>query len=303
MQTTHSRPAAALLCAFALSGFVGCGKDDSISALGGGAHSPVAVTIIPKAAAGGGGAGGADAAAAGYGHIKGKVTISGAVPTMPPLVSAAQVKPDDKSVCVVDRIPNQTLVVNGNAVQNVFIYLSKKPAGTKVPETPAAEVTMDHKYCTFVPHALIVMTGQPIRILNDDAIAHNVHTKPTRSGEFNSGIGATNREGILTTYKNAERQPAKVICDYHTWMSAWHLPLDHPYGAVTNESGEFEIRDLPAGKHEFVIWHEGSELAKKTVTIEVDQTAPLDLEFTAADFKVGAANRADHKTVVLSMNH
>lgn len=283
---------------------VGCGKEDSISALGGGAHSPVAVTIIPKAGEGGGaGAGGAAAAVAGYGHIKGKVTLSGAAPTLAALVSASQVKPDDKNVCVVDRIPNEQLIVNGDAVKNVFVYLSKAPKGTKLPETTPAEVTMDHKYCTFIPHAMVVMTGQPIRILNDDAIAHNVHTKPTRSGEFNSGIGATNRTGVTTTYKNAERTPAKVICDYHTWMSAWHLPLDHPYGAVTNENGEFEIRDLPAGKHKFTIWHEGNVIAEKDVTVEVDQTAPLDLTFSAADFKVASRNTPRPKTVVLSMSH
>lgn len=281
----------------------GCGKDDGITALGGGAHSPVAVTIIPKAGEAGGAGGGEAVEVAGYGHVKGIVTLSGAAPTLPTLVSAAQVKPDDKDVCLIERIPNESLVVNGNAVQNVFIYLSRAPKGTKQPEAEPAEVVMDHKFCTFLPHALVVMTNQPIRILNDDAIAHNVHTKPTRSGEFNSGIGASNREGVTTTYKNAERQPAKVICDYHTWMAAWHLPLDHPYGAVTNENGEFEIRDLPAGEHEFIIWHEGGEIAKKKVTVEVDQTAPLDLSFSAADFKVAAENGPRSKTVVLSMSH
>jgi hypothetical protein len=30
---------------------------------------------------------------------------------------------------------------------------------------------------------------------------------------------------------------------------------------------------------------------------------PFDLTFTAADFKLAAANGPEHKTVVLSMNH
>jgi hypothetical protein len=278
----------------------GCGKDDTIDSAGGGAKSDVTITVIPKSGGDAGEATSAAASVAGYGHLQGKVTIAGDVPSLPPLVTAAMVKPDDKDVCVHDRIANQKLVVNGNAVQNVFVYLQRAPAGTKMPEAAPVEVTMDHKTCTFVPHAMVVMTGQPIRVLNDDGIAHNVHTKPTRSGEFNSGIGAHNREGVLTTYKNAERTPARVICDYHTWMLAWHLPLDHPYGAVTNEAGEFEIRDLPAGKHKFTIWHEGNVLAEKDVTIEVDQTAPLDLEFTAADFKVSSLNQSRPRTVVLA---
>jgi plastocyanin len=292
-----------LLVAALCVGASGCGKEQSFEALGGGAKAPVDVTIIPKAGADAGGGASAAAAIAGYGHVKGKITLSGAAPSLPVLVSEAMVKPDDKAVCVHERIPNERLVLNGGAVQNVFVYLQKAPAGTRKPEAPPAEVVMDHKTCTFIPHALVVMTGQPIRILNDDAIAHNVHTKPTRSGEFNSGIGASNRTGITTSYKNAERTPCKVVCDYHTWMSAWHLPLDHPYGAVTNANGEFEIRDLPAGKHKLTIWHEGNIVAEKEVTIEVDQTAPLDLEFTAADLKITQADGPGPRGVELAAGH
>lgn len=272
-----------VVCGLALPG---CGKDQSFHALGGGATSPVAVTIIPKSSGDGGSAGGGTAAVAGYGHLKGRITLSGAAPTLPPLVAASMVKPDDKNVCVHDRIPNEKLVVKDGAIKNVFVYLQKAPAGTKKSEAGPVEVTMDHATCTFVPHAMVVMTGQPVRILNDDAIAHNVHTNPVRNGVFNSGIGPKERTGITTVYKNSERLPVKVVCDFHTWMLAWHLPLDHPYGAVTNDAGEFEIRDLPAGKHKFSLVHEGKVLAEKDVTIEVDQTAPLDVEFTAADFKI-----------------
>ncbi|MFV0444558.1 MAG: carboxypeptidase regulatory-like domain-containing protein, partial [Planctomycetaceae bacterium] len=87
------------------------------------------------------------------------------------------------------------------------------------------------------------------------------------------------------------------------WMLAWQLPLDHPYGAVTNENGEFEIRDLPAGKHKFTIWHEGNVLTEKEVTVEADQTAAFDLEFSGGDFKVAEGNGPRPRTVVLSMGH
>lgn len=281
----------------------GCGREQSFQALGGGAHFPVEITILPRAGEGAGPGGAASGGAvAGYGHLQGKVTLTGTPPTLPPLITEAQVKPDDKNVCIVSKIPNERLVVNGNAVQNVFIYLQKTPTGAKRPEPPLAEVVFDQKACTFHPHALVVMAGQPIRILNDDAIAHNVHTRPTRSGEFNSGIGANNRTGVVMSYKNSERFPARVVCDYHTWMSAWQLPLDHPYGAVTNENGEFEIKDLPAGKHKFTIWHGGSVLAEKEVTVEVDQTTPFNLEFAVSDFKL-AQDQPPSRTVVLSMSH
>jgi plastocyanin len=295
--TTSLAISIALLCAAAALTLPGCGDG---GALGGGAKSEVNITIIPAAGAGAGGAGGNDVAAAGYGHLKGMVTIAGAAPSLGPLISASQVKPDDKDVCVVERIPNEKLVVHGGAVQNVFLYLAKKPAGTKMPDPAPAAVVMDHDTCTFKPHALVVLAGQPITVLNADAVPHNVHTYPQRSGSFNSGIPPKDRKGFDLKYVNAERQPVSVKCDFHTWMQAWHLPLDHPYGAVTNENGEFSIRDLPAGKHKFTVWHEGNTLREVEVTIEPDAEAELNLEIPAGEFKVSAAGGAP-KSVVLSM--
>jgi hypothetical protein len=43
----------------------------------------------------------------------------------------------------------------------------------------------------------------------------------------------------------------------HTWMNAEMLVVAHPYYAVTNEAGKFELSDVPPGKYEIVAWHEG----------------------------------------------
>lgn len=287
LEVTKTRLTGFLLLAVAAMG-IGCSKnaDDRVEALGGGALSKVTTTILPS---GGGGGGAAESGAAftgGYGHLKGKVTIAGAVPSLGPLITESQVKPDDKEVCVVSKIPNEKLVVNGNAVKNVFVYLQKSPAGAKKPTEALPELLIDQKACTFFPHAMVVMVKQPIRIINSDALAHNVHLKPTRSGEYNNGIGANNTTGVTTSYANSERSPVRVLCDFHTWMSAWHLPLDHPYGAVTGDDGTFSIRDLPAGKHKFTIVHEGKALREVDVTIEPDAEAELNLDIPAGEFKL-----------------
>jgi hypothetical protein len=39
-------------------------------------------------------------------------------------------------------------------------------------------------------------------------------------------------------------------------MRGWLLIVDHPYAAVTDEDGRFEIPQLPAGEHRFRLWHE-----------------------------------------------
>ena len=47
-----------------------------------------------------------------------------------------------------------------------------------------------------------------------------------------------------------------VNCNIHPWMQAHILIQDHPYMAVSGEDGTFEIKNLPAGKQNFLFWHE-----------------------------------------------
>ena len=54
----------------------------------------------------------------------------------------------------------------------------------------------------------------------------------------------------------AERTPGQVICDIHPWMTAWWMVLDNPYFAVTDENGNFEIKNVPAGTQKVVVWQE-----------------------------------------------
>jgi hypothetical protein len=40
-------------------------------------------------------------------------------------------------------------------------------------------------------------------------------------------------------------------------MKAWVRVFDHPYFAITDGDGKFEIKNAPAGDFRLVIWHEG----------------------------------------------
>jgi hypothetical protein len=42
-----------------------------------------------------------------------------------------------------------------------------------------------------------------------------------------------------------------------------HLLIQvHPYMAVSGEDGTFEIKNIPAGKHDFQFWHETGYLSE-----------------------------------------
>jgi plastocyanin len=229
-----------------------------------------------------------EAAFAATGTLKGKVTLDGKAPAPKMVVKKGgpnpDVKPEDKAVCEAEDIPDETLVVGADGgIANVFIYLGRPPAGYK--HTPPDEpVVFDQKGCKFFPHGMVVQVGQTVLVKSQDAIAHNTRTTVTRSRPFNQSIKPNESEGVKLVYDRAERVPVEVKCDYHKWMKAYHLVQDHPFIAVTDEKGEYEIKDLPAGKHEFVIWHEmkGWLNRKQEVTIKGGENV-LNLKYKLSE--------------------
>lgn len=261
---------------------------------GGGASVVPAVTIVPADAfsAGDGESSAADAGAAstasaeavaagGFGTFQGQVVLTGAAPTLRPLIAAgADVK--DKEVCAAVDVPDErvTLAADGG-VANVFIYLQKAPSGGKPVQSEGEDVIFDQKNCRFFPHCLVVPTGRTIRVLSDDPIAHNTHTYPSKNDAINSGVAPNDRTGVLNfKYRRAEAVPLAVTCDYHTWMKAWHLPVDHPYAAVTDAEGRFTIPDLPSGTHSFAVWHESVQgnFIERKLTVTVRPGEPTDMK-------------------------
>lgn len=281
------------LAAASLGLLTGCGN-------GGGASSEPTVTIKPTESgdqAGGTTAGGASGKAetaavpAGFGTIKGRILFSGDPPQLGPAVTQNQIKPDDAAVCKAPSIPNEALIVNEGGIANVFFYLDRAPSGVEVPPVPEEPAVFDQAGCLFLQHAFLVRAGQKVLVKSDDPIAHNTHTYPKRNQSFNQTIPPDDRNGVPLVYDKAETAPFPVKCDLHTWMVAYHLPLDHPYAAVTGPDGSFEIPNVPAGTHRFRIWHEsaagGNYLSRNyEVTVKPDETTEVELTYSASDFEL-----------------
>lgn len=260
----------AILCALSLAGLSlcalsGCGRLES------GAHAEPSVRIklaesivtdpgTPKDPT-------TPASTGAPGTFSGRVVFKGAAPS-PKVMYEMGKAPKESDVCSASgAIMDETLLIgpdNGDGLRgiaNVFIYLDKAPASFKA--TPSAEtIVFDQKNCTFLTHAMICQTGQPIQITNDDDVPHNTKNFPLKNDQINPTVGKKDRVGVTVVYKKPERTPVAVKCDFHAWMSAYHLPIDHPFGAVTDKDGNFKIENLPAGEYQFKIWHEKADGGK-----------------------------------------
>lgn len=261
---------------------------------GGGASVIPKVSFIAADAAEGAGAEtaadstGAETAAPG--KIVGKVVLSGTAPTLALAVTkGAEIK--DKEVCAAIDLPDERLLVGSSGgVQNVFVYLQKAPKGTPKPES-LPEFMFDQKNCRFEPHCAVMQVNQVVKVLSNDTVAHNTHTNPTKNPSVNSGVAPNDREGKLSfAYRKAEAAPFAVTCDYHGWMRAYHLPLDHPFAAVSDQDGSFTIADVPPGKHTFSVWHEavdGNFIERKlSVEVKSGEETALTIDFPVSKLKL-----------------
>ena len=275
-----------VVLALALLPTSGCGK--ARTGLGHGASTEPKVTVL---LAEGGGAGAAaatpaaSAAIAGYGTFKGRVVVNGTVPTLQPLL--AQGAPTKDAICAQQTIPDESVVVGpNNGLANVFIYLKKVPGG-EIPPPPTEPGVVDQKGCRFVPHAAIFRVGQPLLFKNADSVAHNTAFGPQSSSTFNQSVTANDRTGVGYKYDKPEAVPVRAKCDFHAWMGSYHLPLTHPWAAVTAEDGSFEIKGVPGTAVEFVVWHEKADYINRGLKV----TIPVDGEITQ-EITVDAAKLA-----------
>jgi hypothetical protein len=72
----------------------------------------------------------------------------------------------------------------------------------------------------------------------------------------------------------------KVTCDAHGWMSGWIVVEDHPYYAVTDQTGSFNLSNVPPGDYEVKVWHE--TLGEKTQKVSVKPKAETKATFELA---------------------
>lgn len=230
-----------------------------------------------------------------WGTVTGQVIVTGNVPAAELLhKQGADIK--DKEVCAAADTYKDDIVINASnkGLANVFVYLSKAPK-TIHPDLKTADpatVVFDQKNCVFTPHALIARTGQTVEVISGDAVAHNTHTYPLKNAGTNVLIAPTTAKGSgqKIAIKAAEILPFKVACDFHPWMTAYWLAVDHPYAAITDADGKFTVPNLPAGDHEFRIWHEkvGYINRKYTVKVKAGDNPQKPVEVSGDALKKGS---------------
>lgn len=204
--------------------------------------------------------------------ITGKIHFVGKVP------KPARIDMDADPVCqkLVPRAYTENAIVHQGKLANVFVYVRSSAALDQYsfPESSASAI-LGHKDCRYVPHALGVRVGQTILISNDDPTMHNTHPGPRDNEEWNQSQAAGSQP-LMRSFKLAEVFiPFKD--NFHPWESAYIGVFSHPFFAVSDENGSYQIKGLPPGRYTLVAWHE--RFGEKTMDFTVSPHEVRTMDF------------------------
>ncbi len=186
-------------------------------------------------------------------------------------------------VCVeINRDPVylEDLLVSQQRVVNTFVYVKSEALNAYRFDVPDSEVTLAHKNCGYSPRILGIRAGQRLAIVNNDPTAHNTHPTPKYNPEWNMSQ-AVGSEPFLKSFSRAE-QFIPVKDNQHPWERAMVGVFDHPFFAVSDEFGNFEIRGVPPGKYKLVVWHERLGEQEMEITILGGENRKIDFTFDLA---------------------
>src|SRR5262249_22722942 len=133
-------------------------------------------------------------------------------------------------------------------------------------KAPTGDVTVDQKECMYRPRVQGAVEGQKIMVRNDDGTLHNVHTYDGTKTLFNQAQPPKSAPIEKPLPKTAN--VVKLKCYAHPRMIGYVVVNKNPFFAVSQDTGTFAIKDIPAGTYTVEAWHEklGTQTAQVTVT-------------------------------------
>jgi hypothetical protein len=217
---------------------------------------------------------------AGWGSIKGQVIFGGGSLPKP---EEEKVTSDQQHCLAKGPILNKVWDVNpeSKGLANIVVFVvparnEELPVHDSLAGTPSPFI-LDQPYCVFTPRVFAVRKGQTITAKNPDPVAHNVVIKGIKNDQNVQIPPGAEKQLTLEADTNA----MTVSCGSHPWMRGYAWCFDHPYFAVTDKDGKFEIKNVPAGARKIAIWHETGYLPgytkREAKAVTVNDGAVVDL--------------------------
>lgn len=212
-----------------------------------------------------------DAATAG--SIEVQVAYTGAPPT-PKVINMS-----GTAACAAlhsEPVLEQSVAVKDGRLANAVVYIMSG-LGERAFTAPSAPVVIDQQGCLYDPRVVALMAGQALEFRNSDQEAHNVHGRPqvVKAWNFLMSRPNSSREVVL----DRAEVGIPISCDVHPWMRAYASVFDHPYFAVTPDTGSVTLTTVPPGDYVVGVWHETLGTLSQPVTVPARGVARLQFTY------------------------
>jgi plastocyanin len=163
------------------------------------------------------------------------------------------------------------------SAENIAVYVDAIP--DKKFDAPTTKPVVDQAKMTFVPHVTVVQVGTTVEFLNSDPVGHNVYW-PSISGnkKLTHNMG-TWPKGEKKSFQFNDVGVAGLLCNVHPEMNGYIIVSPTPYFALTDKSGNYEIKNVPAGKYTLKTWSEDGKVTMQAVEVAAEAvTADLTVK-------------------------
>ena len=201
--------------------------------------------------------------------------LEGRVKLDPPLPEARsiEVAKEHQAECGSKKLSPKLKVSPEGFVANAVIKVEGMvPTSGQLPAEK--DFVLDQIDCEFKPHVVLLSRGANLSILNSDGFLHNVRAFDEKTEMlFNDAMP---KKGQVL--RKRFDKPGRIIfrCGVHPWMHALVIVKEHPFYALTDETGYFKIAGIPEGNYTVSVWHE--ELGELKTQVD-SKTQPLTLTY------------------------
>jgi hypothetical protein len=170
--------------------------------------------------------------------------------------------------------------VNQGSVGDVLVWIEGIDAGKPLPELRRETLVIEQ--CRFVPRVMTVVSGTTINVMSQDRIAHTSRFYRMNANEPAEEIRTVDAGQVVPSEKIAKEPGIVEARDVRfPGMRAYIAVFNHPYHAVTDDRGVFQIDSLPPGTYTLKVWHERMpQPAEERVVVSSGGVGRLGLTLT-----------------------